>query len=73
MFSPFFSLPLNLPNPTCPFKRVGEFRSFPQDIFIVWVDPDELGDPTKPQDSKRLWVVIETRGKKTTWMSREGS
>ena len=37
----------------------------PRTSSSVWVDPDELGDPTKPQE--------KLVGKKTTWMSREGS
>ena len=41
------------------------FEVSPQDIFIVWVDPDELGDPPKPQEKlvgkKMRWWRFQTK------------
>ena len=51
------------------FKRVGEWSFETQDIFIVWVDPDELGDPTKPQEK----LVGKKRGGGVFKQNRPGN
>ena len=69
MFSPFFP-PVESAESDLSFKMVGEW-SFPQDIFIVWVDPDELGDPTKPQEKLVGKKLLGCPGKEVDgWMVR---